>query len=204
MHLAVRALRYVFPESQGTLFKNRSGGGGSSLTQVVSLNAGTRYLNSGGQEATPARDYSGALIQTNTTPSKIMTVIVHLIPAPGRRPVPGVLQQHGREIRTRRSTCPVAAGSTSLGSSTRRATTSPSRATRRPAATSARSGHGPSSTPAVRTSTRKGHLTPSPGRFASMPPALRRGRPAFLEDRELRPFWLAGVVGLTPRFADPP
>ena len=66
----------VFPESSGTMFKNRTSGGSSSLTQIVALNAGTKYLNPAGQEASPARDYAGALIQTNTTPPKLMTVIV--------------------------------------------------------------------------------------------------------------------------------
>jgi Flp pilus assembly protein TadG len=66
----------VFPESSGTEFKNRTGGGGSSLTQTVALNAGTRYLNSGGQEATAALDYSNNPVQTNTTPAKLMTVMV--------------------------------------------------------------------------------------------------------------------------------
>jgi Putative Flp pilus-assembly TadE/G-like len=67
---------FVFPETQDTQFKNRSGGGGSSVTQVVALNAGTRYLNPGGSEATAAHDYSGGLVQTNTSPAKLMTVIV--------------------------------------------------------------------------------------------------------------------------------
>jgi hypothetical protein len=61
---------FVFRETQGTTFKNRTGGG------IVALNAGTRYDNSGGQEATAARDYNGVLVQTNTTPGKMMTVIV--------------------------------------------------------------------------------------------------------------------------------
>jgi len=65
----------VFPESSGTEFKNRTGGGGS-LTQIVALNAGTRYLNAGGQEATAALDYSNNPVQTNTTPARLMTVIV--------------------------------------------------------------------------------------------------------------------------------
>jgi Flp pilus assembly protein TadG len=67
---------FVFRETQGTTFKNRTSGGGSSLPQVVALNAGTRYLNAGGREATAAHDYSGGLVQTNTTPAKLMTVIV--------------------------------------------------------------------------------------------------------------------------------
>ncbi len=66
----------VFPETQGTMFKNRTSGGGSSVTQIVALNAGSRYLNSGGSEATAAHDYSGGLVQTNTSPAKLMTVIV--------------------------------------------------------------------------------------------------------------------------------
>jgi Flp pilus assembly protein TadG len=66
----------VFPETSNTMFKNRTGGGGSSLAQVVALNAGTRYLNPGGTEATAARDYAGGFVQTNTSPAKLMTVIV--------------------------------------------------------------------------------------------------------------------------------
>jgi hypothetical protein len=66
----------VFRESQGTEFKNRTSGGSSSLAQIVALNAGDKYLNPGGREATPARDYSGGFVQTNTTPAKIMTLIV--------------------------------------------------------------------------------------------------------------------------------
>jgi hypothetical protein len=50
----------------------------------VALNAGTRYLNTSGVEATAARDYSGSLIQTNTTPPKLMTLIV---PPDSRCPV---------------------------------------------------------------------------------------------------------------------
>jgi Putative Flp pilus-assembly TadE/G-like len=67
---------FVFPETQNTMFKVRTNGGGVTLAQVVALNAGTRYLNSGGVEATPAHDYAGGLVQTNTSPAKIMTVIV--------------------------------------------------------------------------------------------------------------------------------
>lgn len=67
---------FVFPESVGTMFKNRTSGGGGGVTQVVALNAGSRYLNAAGQEATAAHDYSGGLVQTNTTPAKVMTVIV--------------------------------------------------------------------------------------------------------------------------------
>jgi Flp pilus assembly protein TadG len=67
---------FVFPETQGTMFKNRTSGGGGALTQVVALNAGTRYLNTGGREATAAHDYSGGFVQTNTSPAKVMTVIV--------------------------------------------------------------------------------------------------------------------------------
>jgi Flp pilus assembly protein TadG len=71
----------VFRENQGTVFKNRTGGGSSSLTQLVALNAGTKYSrlggqNAGGQEATAARDYNGNPVQTNTTPARLMTVIV--------------------------------------------------------------------------------------------------------------------------------
>jgi Flp pilus assembly protein TadG len=66
----------VFPESMGTMFQVRTNGGGSTLDQVVALNAGTRYRNPGGTEAAPAHDYSGGLVQTNTSPAKIMTVIV--------------------------------------------------------------------------------------------------------------------------------
>jgi hypothetical protein len=66
---------FVFPETQNTMFKNRTGGGGS-LTQVVALNAGTRYLNPSGSEATAAHNYSGGFVQTNTSPAKLMTIIV--------------------------------------------------------------------------------------------------------------------------------
>jgi hypothetical protein len=66
----------VFPETQGTMFKNRTGGGGSSVQQVVALNAGSKYLNPSGAEALAALDYSGNPIQTNTTPALLMTVIV--------------------------------------------------------------------------------------------------------------------------------
>ena len=57
------------------MFKNRTSGGGS-IPGIVALNAGTRYLNAGGQEATAAHDYSGGLVQTNTTPAKLITIIV--------------------------------------------------------------------------------------------------------------------------------
>jgi Flp pilus assembly protein TadG len=67
---------FVFPETQGTMFKNRTGGGGSSLTQIVSLNAGTRYLNPGGIEATAARNFTGGFVQTNSASPKLMTIIV--------------------------------------------------------------------------------------------------------------------------------
>jgi Flp pilus assembly protein TadG len=67
---------FVFPETEGTMFKNRTSGGSSSLTQIVALNAGTRYRNPGGNEATAARNYSGGFVQTNTTPAKLMSVIV--------------------------------------------------------------------------------------------------------------------------------
>ena len=64
----------VFRESTGsTEFKNRTGG---SLPQIVALNAGTKYGNPGGVEATAALDYSGALIQTNTSPTTLITLIV--------------------------------------------------------------------------------------------------------------------------------
>jgi hypothetical protein len=66
----------VFRETQNTQFKNRTSGGGGGVTQVVALNAGSRYLNPGGAEATAAHDYSGGLVQTNTSPAKLMTVIV--------------------------------------------------------------------------------------------------------------------------------
>jgi hypothetical protein len=65
----------VFRESEGTEFKNRTSGG-STIPQIVALNAGDRYLNPGGDEATAARDYSGGLVQTDQTPPKVMTVIV--------------------------------------------------------------------------------------------------------------------------------
>lgn len=66
----------VFRESVGTQFKNRTSGGGGSVQQIVALNAGTRYGNANGDEATAARDYSGGFVQTNTTPPVLMTVIV--------------------------------------------------------------------------------------------------------------------------------
>jgi Flp pilus assembly protein TadG len=66
----------VFRESSGTMFKNRTSGGSSSLMQIVALNAGDRYLNGSGHEATAALDYSGNPVQTNTTPAVLMTVIV--------------------------------------------------------------------------------------------------------------------------------
>lgn len=66
----------VFRETQNTQFKNRTSGGGGAVTQVVSLNAGSRYLNPGGTEATAAHDYAGGLVQTNTAPAKLMTLIV--------------------------------------------------------------------------------------------------------------------------------
>jgi Flp pilus assembly protein TadG len=67
---------FVFPETQNTMLKNRTSGGGGALTQLVALNAGDRYLNPGGHEATAAFDYSGGLVQTNTSPAKLMTIIV--------------------------------------------------------------------------------------------------------------------------------
>jgi Flp pilus assembly protein TadG len=67
---------FVFRESAGTEFKNRTSGGGSGLLQIVALNAGTRYRNAGGSEATAALDYSGQPVQTNTTRPILMTVIV--------------------------------------------------------------------------------------------------------------------------------
>lgn len=66
----------VFPNSAGTMFKNRTGGGGSSLTQMVALNAGDRLGNSSGREASAALDYSGNAVETNTSPALLMTVIV--------------------------------------------------------------------------------------------------------------------------------
>jgi hypothetical protein len=66
----------VFRESEGTQFKNRTSGGGTTLEQIVALNAGTKYLNPGGSEATAALDYDGNPVQTNTTPPLLMTVIV--------------------------------------------------------------------------------------------------------------------------------
>lgn len=67
---------FVFRESQGTQFKNRTSGGTSTLTQVVALNAGTRFGSPGGTEATAAHDYFGGLVQTNTSPARVMTIIV--------------------------------------------------------------------------------------------------------------------------------
>jgi hypothetical protein len=65
----------VFRESAGTQFKNRTGGGGG-LPQIVALNAGDRYLNPDGNEATAAQDYSGGFVETNQSPAKVMSVIV--------------------------------------------------------------------------------------------------------------------------------
>ncbi len=73
---ASEGVALVFPENLGTMFKNRTSGGSSALTQIVALNAGNRYLNPGGREATAAHDYAGGLVQTNTTPAKLMTVMV--------------------------------------------------------------------------------------------------------------------------------
>jgi Flp pilus assembly protein TadG len=67
---------FVFPETQGTMFKNRTGGGSSSLVQLVALNAGTKYNNPAGTEALAARDYSGNPVQTDPAPHLVMTVIV--------------------------------------------------------------------------------------------------------------------------------
>jgi hypothetical protein len=67
---------FVFQETQNTQFKNRTSGGGGAVTQVVALNAGSRYLNPGGIEATAAHDYAGGLVETNTSPAKLMTIIV--------------------------------------------------------------------------------------------------------------------------------
>lgn len=72
----------VFPETSGTMFKNRTSGGSSSLAQLVALNAGTRYSSTAtggigtGSEASAALDYSGNPIQTNTPDHTLMTVIV--------------------------------------------------------------------------------------------------------------------------------
>ena len=65
---------FVFPETQDTMFKNNTNG---TIPGIVALNAGTRYQNPGGTEATAAADYSGGFVQTNTSPKKsMMTVIV--------------------------------------------------------------------------------------------------------------------------------
>lgn len=64
---------FVFPETQRTMFKNRTNG---SVPGIVALNAGTRYLNPGGREATAASDNNGGFIETNTTPAKLITLIV--------------------------------------------------------------------------------------------------------------------------------
>jgi hypothetical protein len=74
----------VFRESQDTQFKNRTSGGSSGLTQIVALNAGDKFLNSSGREATAALDYGGNPVQTNTSPPKLMTIIV---PPDARCPV---------------------------------------------------------------------------------------------------------------------
>jgi hypothetical protein len=81
---ASEGVAFVVPETQGTTFKVRTNGGGVTETQVVALNAGTRYLNPGGTQATAAHDYSGGLVQTNTSPAKLMTLIV---PPDGNCPV---------------------------------------------------------------------------------------------------------------------
>jgi Putative Flp pilus-assembly TadE/G-like len=75
---ASEGVAFVFPETQNTMFKVRTNGGGVTLAQVVALNAGTRYLNlgPGGVEATAAHDYAGGLVETNTSPAKLMSVIV--------------------------------------------------------------------------------------------------------------------------------
>jgi hypothetical protein len=70
----------VFPETQGTMFKNRTAGGGSGVQQVVALNAGSKYQNSSGFEASAALDYANHPIQTNTTPALLMTIIVQKDP----------------------------------------------------------------------------------------------------------------------------
>ncbi len=64
------------PDSSGTMFKNRTSGGSSSLDQIVALNAGDRYRNPSGNEATAAKDYSNNLVQTNTSPALLLTVMV--------------------------------------------------------------------------------------------------------------------------------
>jgi Putative Flp pilus-assembly TadE/G-like len=63
---------FVFPESP-TMFNNLTNG---KIPGIVALNAGTRYLNPGGSEATAARDYSGGLVQTNTSPKKLMMTVI--------------------------------------------------------------------------------------------------------------------------------
>jgi hypothetical protein len=55
----------VFPATE--LFKNRNG--------LIALNGGSK-LAAGGSEATPAFDYAGNLVQTNTTPPLVITLIV--------------------------------------------------------------------------------------------------------------------------------
>ena len=77
----VSGVALVFRPSAGTQFKARTGGGSSSLKQVVALNAGSKFLDPGGQEATAARDYAGRPVQTNTTSPTLMTVIVPPDPA---------------------------------------------------------------------------------------------------------------------------
>jgi hypothetical protein len=62
----------VIPQSQG--FK-MTGGGGSA--NVIALNRGSAYdLRVGGQEATAATTVAGVRVQTNTTPTMLMSVIV--------------------------------------------------------------------------------------------------------------------------------
>ena len=194
----------VFPESQGTMFKNRSGGGGSSLTQVVSLNAGTRYLNSAGQEATPARDYSGALVQTNTTPSKMMTVIV---PPDPRCPVVDPFPASCSNMVENQNKAIDLSGGSGLYLAGVQYAPSDNITVAGNTTTGGYIGQiwawtivytGGSDDQPGRVAERRAR-----GLFGSMPPALHRGRPACHEDRELGPFWLAGVVGLPDSIRGP-
>lgn len=72
---ASEGVALVFRQGEGTEFKLRTGGT-VSLEGLVALNAGSKLGNSSGLEATAARDYAGGFVQTNTTPPKLMTLIV--------------------------------------------------------------------------------------------------------------------------------
>jgi hypothetical protein len=74
----VPGVALVVPQAQS--FTMNGGGGGSA--NVLALNRGSAYdLRAGGQEATAAQTVDGALVQTNTTPPMLMSVIVPGDPA---------------------------------------------------------------------------------------------------------------------------